>query len=513
MPHPADSAAATGSRTDALAIPLAFAALKLALHALAITHYGWFRDELYYLACSRHLAWGYVDHPPLSIALLALVRGTLGDSLWAVRALPALAGAGTVVFTGLLVRELGGGRFAQALACFAAVLPPVWLAVDHFFSMNALDTLFWTVAAWLLLRALDGGRPRTWIVLGVVLGLGLLNKWSMAWFAGAAALAVVATPHRHVLRTPWPWAAAGIAALLFAPNLLWQARHDWPTLEFMRNATEYKMVRTGFADFWKQQWMVMSPVTVLLWLPGLVALLRGARTRVLGLVFVLVAAFLTLTGTSRANYLSVAYAPLLAAGAVAVEHVAARRAWLRPLAFSVLALLGLPIVPLGLPLLPVERSIAYMRALGVQPRSEEHTAVSDLPQAWADMFGWEELVKRVAHAYHALPADERARAAIFAHNYGEAGALDFFGPRYGLPPAISGHNNYWLWGPRGATGDVVVIVGGGRTSRHEDFRSAVKVDSTDCQHCMPYENGAPIWVCRGLNKPLAERWREIRMYD
>jgi len=218
-------------------VPLAFAALKLLLHALALTHWGYFRDEFYYLACARHLAWGYVDQPPFSIAVLALVRATLGDSLWAIRALPALAGAATVLFTGLTVRELGGGRTAQALACFAAVLPPVWLVVDHYFSMNAFDTLFWTLAAWLLLRALAGGGTRTWAVLGVVLGLGLLNKASMLWFAGGAFLGLAASPLRGTLRTRGPWLAAAIAAALFAPHVAWQVAHGWPTLEFMRNAT------------------------------------------------------------------------------------------------------------------------------------------------------------------------------------------------------------------------------------------------------------------------------------
>ena len=209
---------------DALAVPLVFAALKLLLHALAYSNFGYFRDELYYIACSDHLAWGYVDQPPLSIALLALNRALFGDSLLALRWLPALAGAGTVLVTGLLARELGGRRFAQALACLAAVLPPVWLVVDHFFSMNAFDTFFWSLAALLLLRALDGGRTRTWVALGLVLGLGLLNKTSMIWFVGGAFLGLVLTPHRRLLATRGPWLAAALAALLFLPHVLWQMR-------------------------------------------------------------------------------------------------------------------------------------------------------------------------------------------------------------------------------------------------------------------------------------------------
>jgi len=499
---------------DVLVAPLAFAALKLALHTLAITHWGYFRDELYYIACSKHLAWGYVDQPPFSIALLALNRALFGDSLVALRWLPALSGAATVVITGLLVRQLGGSRFAQALACLCAVLPPVWLAVDHFFSMNAFDTMFWSLAALLLLRALDAGRPRTWVALGVVLGLGLLNKASMLWFGGGAFLGLVLTERRRALLTPWPWVAAALAALLFLPHVAWQLQNGWPTLEFMRNASQSKMVRTGFVSFWTQQALVMSPATLPVWLIGLGALLASRRARILGIVFLAVAALLVASGSSRPNYLAVAYASLFAAGGAAIERAAAahRRGWLRPATLAAVALAGFPIVPMGLPLLPVERHIAYTRALGLQIRAQEHTRESDLPQVFADMFGWEDLARRVARVYGSLPPAERAKCAIFANNYGEAGAIDFFGPRHGLPPAVSPHNNYWLWGPRGATGEVLIIVGGDRDDPHSDFRSVVLADTTSCEHCMPYENGAPIFLCRGLNQPLSRRWAQIRAY-
>lgn len=500
---------------DVLVVPLLFAALKLALHALAITNYGYFRDELYYIACSKQFAWGFVDQPPFSIALLALNRSLFGDSLIALRWLPAFSGAGTVVITGLLVRQLGGGRFAQALACLCAVLVPVWLAVDHFFSMNAFDTFFWSLAALLLLRALEGRRPGTWLWLGLVLGLGLLNKTSMLWFGGAAFLGLVLTRHRRTLLTPWPWAAAALAALLFLPHVVWQVQHGWPTLEFMRNATQHKMVRTGFVAFWVQQILVMSPALLPVWLIGLGALLASRHGRILGIVFLAVAALLVVGGSSRPNYLAVAYAPLFAAGAIAIERASAaqRRGWLRPVAVAEVALLGLPLVPMGLPFLPVERQVAYTRAFGFRPGGQEHTREGELPQVFADMFGWEDLARHVARVYNALPPGDRAKCGIYTNNYGQAGAIDFFGPRYGLPPAISPHNNYWLWGTRGATGEVLIIVGGSRDDAHADFRSVVLADTTDCEHCMPYEDGAPIFLCRGLNQPLERRWLQIRSYN
>ncbi len=500
---------------EVLVVPLAFAALKLALHALAMTHYGYFRDELYYIACSKHLAWGYVDQPPFSIALLALDRALFGDSLVALRWLPALSGAITVVLVGLLVRRFGGGRFAQSLACLCAVMPPVWLAVDHFFSMNAFDTLFWTLSALLLLRALEGRRPGPWLALGLVLGLGLLNKTSMLWFGGAAFIGLVLTEHRRALRTSGPWLAALLAGLIFLLHVLWQVQNGWPTLEFMRNATGAKMVRTGFLSFWVQQVLVMNPASLPVWLTGLVALLVTRRARILGIVYLAVAALLTASGSSRPNYLAVAYAPLFAMGATMIGRAASARGfrWLKPAALAEVALLGAPVALAYLPVLPVEQEVAYLRALGLRTPAQEHTRESDLPQVFADMFGWEDLARRVARVYDSLPPAERARCAIFAHNYGEAGAIDFFGPRYGLPPAISPHNNYWLWGTRGATGEVLIIVGGRRDDPHSDFRSVVLADTTSCRHCMPYENGAPIFLCRGLNQPLGRRWQQIRAYE
>lgn len=499
-------------RRDVLLVPLLFAALKLALHALAITNYGYFRDELYYIACSKHLAWGYVDHPPLSIALLALNRALMGDSLVALRWLPAVAGAGTVFLTGILARALGASRFGQVVACLCAILPPVWLAVDHYFSMNAFDTFLWTLAALLLLRALDRPQMGRWLWLGGVLGLGLLNKSSMIWFAGAALLGILATSHRRLLRAWGPWLAAGVAAILFLPSAVWQFQQGWPTLEFMRNASREKMVHTGIGAFWTQQMIVMSPVLVPVWLVGLISLLRRTRTRPLGIVFAAVAVFIAASGSSRPNYLAVAYAPLFAAGSVVLERLGARRRLSRAVIVGALILLGGPLVPVGLPIFSVERYIAYTRAIGAKPPAQEHSREGPLPQVFADMFGWEEMTRQVAKVYHALPPDERVKCGILAYNYGEAGAIDFFGPRYGLPPAISPHNNYWLWGLRQCTGEVLIIVGGDRDDPHPDFRSVVLADTTSCPYCMPFENGVPIFVCRGLNQPLTERWRQARSY-
>lgn len=496
-----------------LRVPLAFALLKLVLHALAIAKYGWFRDELYYVACSEHLAWGYVDHPPLSIALLWLERALLGDSLVALRVLPALLGAGTIVVTGLLVQRLGGGRFAQSIACLCLLFAPVYLVVDHYFSMNSVDTFLWALAALLAARVLEDARARNWIALGVVIGLGLLNKASMLWFVGGLGLALILDPRRRLLLSPWPWFATAIALLLVAPHVLWQLQTGWPTLEFMRNATQSKMVHTSFGAFWSQQVLALGPASAPLWIGGLVWLLASRSWRVFGLLFLAVAALLVASGSSRPNYLTVAYAPLFAGAGIALERfTSARRAWLRPAALAWLALLGLPLVPLALPVLAPETLVAYQDALGVRPRAQEHTAEGPLPQHLADMFGWEELAQRVARVYASLAPEERAKCGIYCQNYGEAAAIDRFGRSLGLPQALSGHNNYWLWGTHGCTGEVLILVGGSADDPHADFASVTLADRTQCEFAMPYENGAPIFLCRGLNQPLGERWPALRGY-
>lgn len=487
------------------------------IEILVIRRYGWFRDELYYLACASHLAWGYVDHPPLSIAVLALVRAALGDSLPAIRIVPALLGGATVVLAGSLARELGGRRFAQALTAVAVMSVPTYLALSHFYSMNAFELLFWTLGALLLVRALKAGTPRSWLALGLALGLGLQNKISILWLGGGIALGLLLTPHRRVLLTPWPWIAGAIAGLVFLPYVLWQIPNGWPTLEFMHNATSRKMATVSPVTFIADQLLTMNPGTAPLWIAGLVFCLfgrEGRRWRILGIIYLSVLLLLMLGGRSRASYLSPAYPMLFAAGAIALESAVARRRWrwMKPASFPVLVASGLVVAPMAVPLLPVETFIRYQASLGMAPRTEENVSVGPLPQHYADMFGWEELAATVARVYESLPAEERSRCAIFAENYGEAGAIDLFGRRYGLPKALSGHNSYWLWGPGPYTGECVIAVGGGEEDERENFREVTLGATHQCRYCMPYENDLPIWIGRGLRTPLPALWPALRMY-
>jgi dolichyl-phosphate-mannose-protein mannosyltransferase len=490
----------------------------LAVHVTFITQYGYFRDELYYIACSKHLAWGYVDHPPFSIALLALVRGLIGDSLPALRIVPALAGAAGVWLAGRMARALGAGRSGQALAAIAVAAAPIFLFTTHIYSMNAFDLLFWSLASYLLIRAIEAGATSTWVALGLVLGLGLLNKISVLWLGGGLAVGLVLTPHRRLLLTRRPWLAAAIAGVIFLPYVIWQIRNGWPTVEFMRNATSVKMAPVSPLEFVSSQILVMHPLSAPLWLGGLVFLFfgrEGRRWRILGWIYLSVFLLLIVGGKSRASYLAPAYPILFAAGAAGLEALARRWSsrWLMPAYAALLLAGGAALAPLGLPALPVERFVKYSRTLGVGIRQEENASLGALPQHFADMFGWEDLAVEVARIYNALPENDRKRCAIFTENYGEAGAIDFFGSRYGLPPAISHHNNYWLWGPRDYTGAVVIAVGGDPDDEARNFREVVKAGTFECRWCMPYENGRPIWLGRDLVRPLPVMWPEMKVYD
>lgn len=497
-------------------IPLASAILGLLVHLPFLTRYGWFRDELYYLACARRLDWGYVDHPPLSIALLAAERALFGETLWAVRLLPALAGAATVFLVALMARDLGGGRFAQALAALAALTAPVFLAVDHYFSMNAFDLLFWALAGWLLVRLIVTGDRTVWPLLGLVLGLGLLNKLSVLWLGAGIALALVTTRERRWLATPGPWIAALIAAALFVPHLIWQQAHDWPTLEFMRNATAQKMRGIAPLDFAAQQALAMNPATAPIWIAGLVSALflrRRARERPLAIVFLAVAALLIGAGRSRVSYLAAAYPLLLAPGAVSIEG------WLRApaarvAAIAVVSITGLVLMPLALPVLAPETFVRYSRALGVVPRSEENLSLGQLPQHYADMFGWEELAQKVAAVARELSPEERARAVIFARNYGEAGALEHFAAKYHLPRVICPHNNYWLWGPGPPEPRplAVIILGGDARDNASVMESLEPRGTIGCEWCMPYERDQTIWLGRRPTIRLEDIWPDERIF-
>jgi len=476
---------------------------------------GYFRDEFYYLACTRRLAWGYVDHPPLSVAMLWIVRHVAGESVLALRVAAAACAAGTVWLTGSIARRLGGSPAGEALAMTAAAVAPALLGTGSFYSMNVIEIFIWTLVARLLIDVLEWPTTKRWALLGAVIGLGLENKISVLWLGAGIAAGLAITPARRLIRTPGPWIAGAIAVLLFAPHVIWQVMHGWPTLEFIRNASRDKMQENTPLAFLADQVMNMNPFTLPIWAAGLVWLLRAPRSprdRALAAIFLTAAAIVILNRTSRSGYLAPAFPMLFAAGGVALEPLVRRRAACVA-ALAILLAAGAMIAPLAIPVLPVERYVAYAGALGMKPGTEEKKDVGRLPQFFADRQGWDRFVDQIAAAADRLSPEERAAAAVLTGNYGEAGAIELLGRSRGLV-AISGHNNYWLWGPAGRSGAVLIVLSRSRERQEQRFASVESAGTIDCGDCMPYENGLSIFICRGLKPPpLTARWDAFKHFD
>jgi len=511
---PAATQTSTAPPRGAPPVPVLLGIATLILHVATNHGYNFFRDEFYYIACGRHLAWGYVDQPPL-VAVLADFARAFGPSLGGLRFLPGLAGAITVMLAGWMARDLGGGVFAQALAALCVMIAPVYLEGFTLFTMNAFDFMLWTVLCWLLIRLLRGAPDRTWLVFGVIAGIGLLNKTSVLFLIGGVFLGLLATSQRRQLARLWPWLAAVIAFALFAPHLIWQVQNHWPTLEFMHNAQVEKNVHVGLVSFFAGQVLIHHPLVAPVWLTGLFALLfakRLADLRAIGVAYLCIFALFVLTG-AKLYYLSPIYPVLLATGALVIEGATAGQ-WARLFRAPVLVLLlagGAALAPAVLPVLPPDKLETYLHALQLTPPLMEHHRAPRLTQTFADEFGWEEMVKQVAAAYHALPDSDQARCAIYAHNYGEAGAIDFYGPRYGLPHAASGHNNYWLWGPPKDRGALVITVGESEEDVAKTYRSVTVVDRTRNEWCMPYENDVPIILGRVPKDRFADIWPRCKI--
>ena len=497
-----------------LAIAAAFVALELTL--AAVGPYGYFVDEFYYLACARRLAWGYVDHPPLSIGLLAAARWAFGSSTLAIRAPAILAVAAAVVLTAQLARRLGGGPYAQSLASLCTATSSIALVMASFYSMNAFELLFWPGLALSLVVAAGGDPRRGWLAAGVLLGLALENKHTAILPAGALALGVLATPLRSQLRTRWPWSAMAIAALLVLPNVLWQAAHGFPSIEFYRNAQIAKNVPTPVLAGFVNQVLVAGPGACVVWIVGAVWLLRAdvaQDVRFLGVAFAALFVTQIASGSSRPDRIGAIYPVVFAAGAVAIEqYTRARRPALRVAAPALACAGALVVAPITLPLLAPAAAARVAQASGLFPKIER-AGGSPLPQILAARTGWPDLVEAVRASYDALPEDERQDAVVLCRSYGCAGAIELLGAGSGLPRVISPHVSYWTWGPGERWPRVVIAVGFDDARLDDLFASHGLAAVFRCPYCMASGAGERIEVARQPRLPIQAAWRALREYD
>jgi hypothetical protein len=441
----------------------------------------------------------------------------LGDSLTAIRFFPALAHAATLVLTALIVKNMGGKLFAICLACLAVFLSPIHVAMHSYYSMNAIDILLWAVALLLLLKIINTQKNSYWILLGIVLGIGLLNKISVLFLGAGIAVGLLLT-QRKWFSTRWPYLAGIIAFALFLPYIVWNLTHDLAHLEFINNASTGKYSGRSHMDFILEMLLQLNPVSAPLWISGLLALFFYAplkEYRLIGWIYLTVFLILLINRTSKGEYLTPVYVGLFAAAGVWAEQkwILPSVKWLRYAYPALLVTSALLLFPLVIPVLPVEKYIAYSRELGIKPGSSEKKELAELPQFYADMFGWKEKAQDVAKVYETLSEGDKAKCVVYSNNYGRCGAIDFFGKEFGLPKSIGSHNNYWLWGPRNSTTDVVIILGGTMEDHRDDFASCDLVGVSTCTYCMPYENNVNIFLCRGLQVPWKDIWKEVKHYE
>ena len=507
--------ATTWSASDA-AIVCAFAAGAFLVHLLTANRYGYFRDELYYAACGQHLAWGYVDHAPLVAVICWFARRLLGDSLYALRLFPALSAAAKVLFTAWMVREFGGRRFAYLLAAAAVFFCPIYLTMDSFLSMNSFEPLFWMGCVAIAMRIAKDGSPRLWLLFGVIAGVGILNKHSTLFFGLAFFLSLLFTSGTRYLRNVWIWGGALIAFLIFLPNLLWEIKNRFPTIEVLENAARLKNAPVSWYAFIAEQALLVHPLAFPVVLAGLWFFLgskEGRAYRFLGWTYLLfLVQMIVLKG--RIYYVAPIYPMLFAAGAVWIESRIEERhwEWVRQAILIPLTVGGMVAAPLALPILPVEAAAAYSNFWDIHKVRVENYDSGKLPQFFADMFGWPNQVKSVASVYKGLSSEDRAHSAILAANYGVAGAIDYFGPSYGLPRAISPHNNYYLWGPGSGSPDVVIAVGMDVAKLEMLFADVQKATTILDPYAVPDENNLPIYICRHPRVPLSDVWPSLKFF-
>jgi hypothetical protein len=500
------------------ALVASVAGALLVLHLLTASRYGYFGDEMYHLACGEHLAWGYVDQPPV-IALAAwLVRHTLGTSLLAIRFLPALAGAATVLLTGAITRQLGGSRFAQALAALCVACSSVYLVLNYLFTMNAWEPLLWLACTYVVIRIIKTGNQKLWLWFGLLSGIGLENKYSMAVFGFGVVIGLLLTPERKALAQKWIWIAGALAFLIFLPNLLWNFQHHFPFLELMHNIrASGRDVVLGPGQYVLQQILIMNPLTFPVWLAGIIYLLftRNARPcRLLGWTFLTVfATFFFLHG--KDYYTSPVYPMVLAAGAVALERITRNRPgmWVRASFLVLLLAATAATLPMNLPVLSPDRLVRYVEQFPLKPQaSEKAHSRAELPHYFAWQFGWPEMVRAVSRVYHSLPPEEQAKTAIIGNNFAESGAIDLLGPKYGLPKSIGVHQSYWLWGPRNYTGEIMIVLGDRPQEVQQWCNSVEVVAELNNPYGSAFER-YPVLLCRGLKQNLQQAWPKLKDWD
>jgi hypothetical protein len=489
------------------------AALACVLHSCVAGRYHMFRNELYFLVCGRHPAFGYVDQPPL-VPLLAAATQLFGLKTWLLR-LPAVAAAVALVpLSAEFARLLGGRTVSVVMASVAAATAPGLVALTAALTTSTFEPLAWTACAYFVTRAVIREDQRAWLWGGLIAGLSMEAKYGIAMWLLALMAGLLVTPSRRVLTQRHCWFGLAIAAAIGAPSLIWQTLHGWP---FLVVILQHHTAGTNFTGnpliFEIGQLLAMNLLLAPLWVTGVVApflMTELKAVRFLAVAFV-IATVVNVAAGGKDYYLFAAYPVMFVAGAVGLGRL---KNWVVALWLIAATANFAVAAPLALPILSPPVLAGYLARTHLKPRPEEAAAVgAPLTQVFSDEMGWRALEKQVARIYHSLPASEQKKAAILATNFGEAAAIDVYGRADGLPPAICGQNQYYLWGPHGHDGSVIIHINGDPSLWRHFCRTVKIVGTFGVPYAMPYENGRPIFVCRGLRFNLVKAWPHFKRYE
>jgi hypothetical protein len=496
---------------------LVAALVKFSIHLYSAPGYGFFGDEFYTIALSRHLAFGYVDLPPLVPALVALSRALLGESLLAMRIFPALAGAGTLVFICLIAKEFGGKTFAVALAAIGFIIVPLWLSVDSIFCYDSIDQFVLSAFLYTLVRFLRTGNRKLWIALGVIAGVACMTKMTVLFLGPGFLVALLASKYRKDLLTPYPWLGAALCVVIVSPYLFWQFANHWPTLEYWTNYGTIRVYQASISQYLVNIYVYMGTLLAPLWLAGLYRIFRrfdGVDYSFFGIFFVGTLTTLFALHAS-ARMLAASFMPLLAAGAVFIDELtdgARWGSWVRAGVTTYMVTVGVFFILFCLPFLPPDQLQSFNDTFGSRtpPVKEFNGQASRGSTILFGKLGWNEMVQDVAAVYNELPPEERAVAGIYSNWYMPAGAVDHLGPQYGLPHAVSGSLTYYLWGP-GYSWDTMIIIAG----RINNL--AVFFDECEMKREIQYKYETPfgklyIHVCRKPKVSANVIWSSMKSY-
>lgn len=501
-----------------------FALATVVLH-LAVSHrFGYYRDELYFIDCAKHLAWGFVDQPPL-VAVVTWLTAPLGYPVWGLRFFPGVLSGVTLLMGCAIAKELRGGPFAQTLTALTIFFAPGLIGIAYGLSTEFLSPAAWTTLIYLTIRLVKSRDERWFIPIALVVTIALYAKYSIAGCAVALAIGLLVTGQASLLRSRWLLFGVALTVLLVLPNALWQVGHGFPMLEVLHNdQLNRHALRNGMADESPNRWInalymfglqfaYQNPLFAPVWIWGLIWLWREPAYRFLTVAYLLLLSVLILT-IGRGYYIQGLYPALFAAGAVAIEAAIRRRArWLAPAILGALVVAGLPMFPLSIPILPLPAYMAYERAIGLSRPAPPDGKSHLINPMFADQLGWKTMTQTVAGAYWSLPPAQRRITAVFADRYAYAGALDYYGPRYGLPEVISPNNSYYLWGTRGYTGRSVLAVGAtDYWLLLHWFGSVRQIAVYRNDYRWMLEGPLPIYLCTQPRTTLAAMWPAFKYY-